>query len=137
MWQASGNNRATESHNELRIYENNSSANIKVSGEGGGESTSGDETEIPLQPMEVPVGADVENSTLEQVDACEEAVNLWESCTGTDCMKDLWNCVERSPQQTTLASRTSNSVESPPWSSLLLKDCTLWKGLMLEQSVKS
>jgi len=48
---------------------------------------------------------------------------------------DTWR--ERSPCQSRFAGRTYDSMEDPHWSSLFLKDCTLWKGTTLGQFMKS
>ena len=46
-------------------------------------------------------------------------------------------CGERSPRWSRFAGRTCDPVGDPRWSSLLLKDCTLWMGPTLEQFVKN
>ena len=48
---------------------------------------------------------------------------------------DPWR--ERSPRWSRFAGRTCDSVGDPRWSSLFLKDCTPWKGPMLEQFMKN
>ena len=46
-------------------------------------------------------------------------------------------CGERSPCQGRFAGRTCDPVGDPHWSSLLLKVCTPWERLTLEQFVKN
>jgi len=112
-------------------------ADTKVSEEGGGRGAPGTRAEIslqpmmntmvrqavPLQPMEVHGGADihlqpVEDPMLEQVDLPEVGYDPVES--------PCWSRLLLGPVD-------SDPVESPRWSSLFLKDCTPWKGPMLEQ----
>jgi len=47
------------------------------------------------------------------------------------------SCQERSPHQSRFAGRACDLVGDPPWSSLFLKDCILWKGPTLGQFRKS
>ncbi|GAB0180907.1 hypothetical protein GRJ2_000556000 [Grus japonensis] len=47
---------------------------------------------------------------------------------------DPWR--ERSPHWSRFAGRTCDPMGDPRWSSLLLNDCTPWKGPTLEQFVK-
>jgi len=72
----------------------------------------------PLQPMEVHGGADthlhpVEDPMLEQVDA-----------------RRMCNPLE-GQRQSRCAGRTCDPTGDPHWSSLFLKDSTLWEGPML------
>ena len=48
---------------------------------------------------------------------------------------DPWR--ERSPRQSRFAGRACDPTGDPCWSTLLLKDCTPWKGPMLGQFVKN
>ena len=50
---------------------------------------------------------------------------------------DLWPRGERSPGWSRFAGRTCDPTGDPRWSSLFLKDCTPWKGPMLEQFMKN
>jgi len=50
---------------------------------------------------------------------------------------DLQTRGERSPHQSRFVGRACDPVGDPHWSSLFLKDYTLWKGPMLGQFVKS
>ena len=61
----------------------------------------------------------------------------WEAHTGAGSWQDLWTRGERSPGWSRFAGRTCDPVGDPRWSSLFLKDCTPWKGSMLEQFVKN
>ncbi|KAJ7408232.1 suppression of tumorigenicity 5 protein isoform x4 [Pitangus sulphuratus] len=63
----------------------------------------------------------------------EEAVTPWEACAEAGSRQDLWTHGERSPRWSRLAGRTCDPVGDPHWSSRFLKDCTPWKGPMLEQ----
>ena len=45
--------------------------------------------------------------------------------------------MERSPRRSRFSGRTCDPVGDPRWSSLFLKDCTLWKGPTLVQFVKN
>ncbi|GAB0183826.1 EH domain-containing protein 4 [Grus japonensis] len=67
----------------------------------------------------------------------KEAVTLWEAHAGAGFWQDLWPHGERSPRWSRFAGRTCDPVGDPWWSSLFLKDCTPWKGLMLEQFMKN
>ncbi|KAK4809986.1 hypothetical protein QYF61_004438 [Mycteria americana] len=67
----------------------------------------------------------------------EEAVTLWEACAGAGSWQDLWTHGERSLHWRRFAGRTCDPAGDPRWSSLFLKDCAPWKGLMLEQFVKN
>ncbi|GAB0185827.1 hypothetical protein GRJ2_001048000 [Grus japonensis] len=97
---------------------------------------------VPLQPMEVDGGADihlqpVEDPTPEQVEAPKGDCDPVEVHTGAGSWQDLWTCGERSPCQNRFAGRTCDPVGDPHWSSLFLKDCTLWERPTLEQFVKN
>jgi len=81
--------------------------------------------DIHLQPMEDP--------TPEQMDALKQAMTLWKAHTGAGSWQDLWTSGERSPNWSRFAGRTCDPMGDPHWSSLFLKDCTLWKGPTLEQ----
>ncbi|GAB0187970.1 hypothetical protein GRJ2_001262300 [Grus japonensis] len=88
--------------------------------------------QIPLQSLEVHGGADIhlqpmKDPTPEQVDA-QAGAGSWQ---------DLWTHGERSPRRSRFAGRTCDPMGDPRWSSLLLKDCTLWKRPTLEQLVKN
>jgi len=67
----------------------------------------------------------------------KEAVIPWETRTGSSSFQDLWIHGDRSPCWSRFAGRTGDPVGDPCWSSLLLKDCTMWKGPMLEQFMKN
>ncbi|GAB0210172.1 hypothetical protein GRJ2_003483000 [Grus japonensis] len=122
----------------VRICERNNSADTKGSG-GGGGGVPGTRAEIPLQPvektivrqavplqpMEVNGGADIHLQPLE--DPTPEQVDVPKG----DC-----DSVE-SLHWSRFAGRTCDPVGNPCWSSLVLKDCTLWKGPTLEQFMKN
>ena len=59
----------------------------------------------------------------------------WEACAGAGSWQDLWR--KSSPCWSRFAGRTCDPAGDPCWSSLFLKDCTLWKGPTLEQFVKN
>ena len=61
----------------------------------------------------------------------------WEACTGAGFWQDLWTRGERSPCWSRFAGRACDPMGDPRWSSLFLKDCTLWKGPTLEQFMKN
>ena len=63
-----------------------------------------------------------------------EAVTLWKACTGAGSWQDLWTHGVRGPHAG--AGFTGRTCD-PCWSSLFLKDCTLWKGPMVEQFIKN
>ncbi|PKU37621.1 suppression of tumorigenicity 5 protein isoform x4 [Limosa lapponica baueri] len=91
---------------------------------------------VSLQPMEVNGGADI---YLEQLDAPKEAVTSWEAHTGAD---SDGTCVpmERGPHAvfwSRFSGRTCDTVGDPRWTCLFLKDCTLWKGSMLEKFMEN
>ncbi|GAB0204664.1 zinc finger and BTB domain-containing protein 5 [Grus japonensis] len=94
---------------------------------------------VPLQPMEDDGEQrfhlqPVEDPTLEQVMAPNEAVTPWEAHAGAGSWQNLWPRGERSPHQSRFAGRTRDPMGDSCWSSLFLKDCTPWKGPTLEQS---
>ena len=60
-----------------------------------------------------------------------------EAHTGAGSCQDLWPHGERSPRWSRFAGRACDPAEDPRWSSLFLKDCTPWKGPMLEQFMKN
>ncbi|KAK4826180.1 hypothetical protein QYF61_006042 [Mycteria americana] len=97
---------------------------------------------VPLQPMEVHGGADIHLQPMRTPRwsrwmCAKEAVTLWEAHAGAGSWQDLWTHGERSPCWSRFVGRACDPVEDPCWSSLFLKDCTLWKGPMLEQFVKN
>jgi len=63
----------------------------------------------------------------------KEAVTPWGARTGEGSCQDLQTCGERIP----CWSGACDPVADPRWSSLFLKDCTLWKGPTLKQLMKS
>ncbi|KAM9591242.1 uncharacterized protein ACIBXB_006115 [Morphnus guianensis] len=123
----------------VRICERNNPADTKVSEEGGGGGAPGAEAEIPLQPvvktmvrqvvplqpMEVNGGADIHLQPLE--DPTPEQVDVPDG--GCDPI--------RRPRWSRFSGRTCNTTGDPLWSSPFLKDCTPWKGPMLEQFMKN
>jgi len=62
----------------------------------------------------------------------KNAVTLWRDCAGAGSWQDLWNRGKRSPRQSMFAGRACDPVGDPRWSSLFLKSCSLWEGLMVE-----
>jgi len=64
-------------------------------------------------------------------------VTPWRSCTGGGSWQDLWTRGERSPHWSRFAGRACDPIGDPHWSSLFLKDCTLWEGSMLEQAMEN
>jgi len=58
----------------------------------------------------------------------KESVTLWGAHTGAGSCQDLWAHGERSPHRSRFADRACGPVGDPCWTSLFLKDCTLWKG---------
>ncbi|KAM9590862.1 uncharacterized protein ACIBXB_005912 [Morphnus guianensis] len=140
----------------VRICERNNPADAKVSEEGGGGDAPGARAEIPLHPMvktmvrqavplqlmEVHGGADIHLQPMEDPHAGaggfpKEAVTPWEARAGAGSWQDLWTRGERSPCCSRFSGRTCDPTGDPCWSSVLLKDCTPWKGPMLEQFVKN
>ena len=67
----------------------------------------------------------------------KEAVTPWRARAGAGSCQDLWPHGESSPHWSRFAGRPCDPVGDPCWSSLLLKDCTLWEGPTLGQFVKS
>ncbi|KAK4832385.1 LOW QUALITY PROTEIN: hypothetical protein QYF61_022240 [Mycteria americana] len=137
----------------VRICERNNSSDTKVSEEGGGGGVPGVRAEIPLRSVvktmvrqAVPL-----QPMVEQISTCslwrtprqsrwrppKEVVALWEAHAGADSWQDLWTHGERSPCQSRSSGKTCDLMGGPRWSSLFLKDCTLWKGPMLEQFMKN
>ena len=90
-------------------------------------------------------------STVEQMSTCslwkgphartggcpKEAVTPWGARAGAGSWQDLRTRGERSPCRSRFAGRTCDPMGGPRWSSLFLKDCTLWEGSILEQLVKN
>ena len=60
----------------------------------------------------------------------------WEAHAGAGSWQHLWICGEKSPRSR-FSGRTCDPTGDPLWSSVLLKDCTPWKGPMPEQFVKN
>ena len=60
----------------------------------------------------------------------------WEARAGAGSWEDLQICGERSPRSR-FSGRTCDPAVDSRWSSVLLKDCTLWKGSTLEQFMKN
>jgi len=93
---------------------------------------------VPLQPMEVHGGADLHVQPGERPHAraggCpKEAVTLWGTHAQAGSCQDLWTRGERSPRRSRFASRTCDPAGDPRCSSLFLKSCSLWEGLMLDK----
>ncbi|OPJ75326.1 hypothetical protein AV530_007828 [Patagioenas fasciata monilis] len=92
---------------------------------------------VALQPTDTHSRADTplcpEGTTLEQV---KDAVTMCEANIGAGFWQDLWTHGERSPHWSRFAGRICDPMGDPGWSSLCQKDCTLWKGPMLEQFAK-
>jgi len=63
-------------------------------------------------------------------------VTPWKACAGAGSWQDLWPHGERSPCWSRFADRACDPVGDPRWSSLFLKDSTLWEGPTLGQFVK-
>jgi len=55
-------------------------------------------------------------------------VTPWEAHTGEGSWKDLWTRGESSPRWSRFVGRACDPMGEPCWSSLFLKDCTLWEG---------
>jgi len=72
--------------------------------------------------MELQVSADIHLQPMEIVTGADTTINLWP--------------MERRSCWSWFADRTCELVEDPRWSSLFLKDCTPWKGLMLENFIE-
>lgn len=72
-----------------------------------------------------------------RVGACpKEAVILWEANAGVHSWKDLCTHRERNSCWNKFSGRACDPAGDPCWSSLFLKDCTPWKGAMLEQLIE-
>jgi len=56
---------------------------------------------------------------------------------GAGSWQELWPRGERSPCWSRFAGRACDPVGDPSWSSLFLKDCTLWEGPMLGHFMKN
>jgi len=141
----------------VRICGRNNSADTKVSGEGGGGGAPGAGAEIfplhlvmktmvrqvvPLQPMELHSGADIhlqpmEDPMLEQMDApkggCDPVGNpCWSRLLPGPV--DPWR---EEPTLEQVCCQDLLYVGDQRWSSLFLKDCTLWEGPTLEQFMEN
>ncbi|KAK4817118.1 hypothetical protein QYF61_027981 [Mycteria americana] len=90
----------------------------------------------PLEPMEDHNAACGGPHTGVDGDTMKEAVTLWRVHTGAGS-RQVPQPVERSPCRSRFSGRTCDPVGDPCGSSLFLKDCTLWKGPMLEQFLKN
>jgi len=138
----------------VRLCERDNPADTKVDEEGGRGDAPGTGAEIiplqtvrktmvrqavPLQPMEVQISTcSLWKGPHAGAGEClKEAVSLLGTCAGAGSCQDLWSCGEQSPCWSRLAGRACDPLGDPRWSSLFLKDCTLWEGPMLEQFVKS
>jgi len=64
-------------------------------------------------------------------------VTPWRASTGAGSWQDLWTHGERSPHRSRSAGRACDLMGDPRWSSLFLKDGTLWEGATLEEFVKN
>jgi len=62
---------------------------------------------------------------------------VWGAHTGAGSCQDLRTCGESNPRHSRFGGRAHDPVEDPRWSSLFLKDCTLWRGPTLGQFVQS
>jgi len=67
----------------------------------------------------------------------KEAVTPWGARNGAGSCQDLRTRGERSPCRSRFAGRACDPAGDPRWSSLFLKDCTLWEGPTLGRFVKS
>jgi len=67
----------------------------------------------------------------------KEAGTPWGPRTGAGSCQDLQTCEKRGPHQSRFAGRACHPTGDPRWSSLFLKDCTLWEGPTLGQFMKS
>ncbi|KAK4810792.1 hypothetical protein QYF61_008764 [Mycteria americana] len=97
---------------------------------------------VPLQPMEVYGGADIHPAARGGPHAGAGGYALKEAAARGEPTQEQApsrNCgpVERSPRRSRFSGRTCDPMGDPRWSSLLLKDCTPWKGPMLEQFLKN
>jgi len=141
----------------VRWCERNNSADTQVSeeGRGGGAWDTGAEG-LPLQLMmktmvrqvvalkstEIHGGADITCSLWKgphaEAGGClKEAVTPWGDSTGAGLCQDLRTRGERSPCRSRFVGRACDPMGDPCWSSLLLKDCTPWKGPTLGKFLKS
>ena len=106
----------------VRTCERNNPADTKVSEEGGGGDALGAGAEIPLQPMVKTLVRQVVPLPMEVHGRADIHLQPVEAPT---------------PEQVDTSEGGCDPVGSPHWSSVLLKDCTPWKGPMLEQFVKN
>jgi len=132
----------------VRICERNNSSDTKVTEEAGGGGAPGTEAEVPLQPvlktvvrqavplqpMEVHGGADIhmqprEDPTPQHMDVPEGGCDPVES--------PHWSRVLAGPVAQWKEEPTLEQICWQDWSNLFLKDCTPWKGPMLEQCMKN
>jgi len=94
---------------------------------------------VPMQPVEVHGGANVQLQPVEDP-MPEQADAPKGSC---DCGKPTLEqapsrtCGERSPHKEPVCWQDFRPHKDPCWSSLFQKNCTLWKGPILEQFVKN
>jgi len=79
----------------------------------------------------------MEDSIPEQENAPKGGCDPMGSSCSAGSWKDLWTCGERSPHWSRFPGSTYDPVEDLCGSSLFLKNCTLWKGPILEQFVKN
>ncbi|OPJ76350.1 hypothetical protein AV530_014056 [Patagioenas fasciata monilis] len=94
--------------------------------------------EIPLQPMVTTMVTQV--VLLQSMDIHDRAhihLQPMEDQSRQMHPKGICDPVERSPRWSRFSGRTCGPTGDPCWSSLFLKDCTLWTGSMLEQFVTS
>ncbi|GAB0209457.1 hypothetical protein GRJ2_003411400 [Grus japonensis] len=95
-----------------------------------------------LQPMEVHGGTDIHplarGGPHAQAGgyALKEAMTLWRAHDGAGSWQEL-QPVERAHAGASFLAGPVTLWGNPHWTSLFLKDCTLWKGPMLEQFVKN
>ncbi|OPJ67041.1 hypothetical protein AV530_016965 [Patagioenas fasciata monilis] len=97
---------------------------------------------VPLQPMEFHGGSEIpllfpEDPMLVQVDASEGSCDSVGSLCSSKLLAEPVIHEERSPHGSRFAGRINDLMEDPRWTSLFLKDCTLWKGLTLGQFMKT
>jgi len=62
--------------------------------------------------------------------APKEAVTPWRACAGAGSWQDLWPCGELPTQEQVFW-------QDPHWSSPFLKDCTPWKGPMVDRFMEN
>ncbi|OPJ66508.1 hypothetical protein AV530_016553 [Patagioenas fasciata monilis] len=84
--------------------------------------------DIHLQPMEDP--------TLEQVDMPKGGCDPVASSCWNRPLEGPVEWWKEEPTQEQVPGRACDLMGDPHWSSLFLKDCTLWKGSALEQFMK-